>query len=426
MWMYILLALRNIRRNRSRTVLTLGAIGFSVSMTVLLGGFMTGLGSVMIDDTVKGRTGAIQVHRTGYFDVKDKQPLDYDMEQGGALEARIRAVEGVEHVSARIVFGGLISNGSSSTMFLGQAVDAAQEYAVLPWATQDVSGQGIVREHPHGAVLGLELADAMGVVESAPVAVANAAAPPRPFQPRKDRAIVVQAVAKNGQQNALDVDLVGTINNSNAFEGKRLAYLPLAYTQELLGMEGRVTEYALSVVERDQVPAVAERLRAALGPGFEVQTWKELRPNIAEMVRFQMIVLFVICFVFLAIAVIGVVNTMLMSVLERTREIGTMMAVGVRRGTITWLFLFEAAVLAIIGGLSGSLFAVAAVELVASRGGIASGMPGATSVRHLVPEFHAWLVGLAMAAAVVGTLLAAAYPAWRAARLRPVEALRAI
>jgi putative ABC transport system permease protein len=406
MWTLLSLAVRNILRNKSRTALTLGAIGFGVLMTLFLGGFAQGFINMLVDDTVKGRCGAMQVHRKGYFDVKDNQPLDYDFAQGGALEAKLRAVPGVTAVTPRLVFSGLVSNGSASTLFVATAMDPASMYDVLPGMTDDLKGAAINAKDAHGGVVGLELADSLEVSAGSTV--------------------ILQAARKGGQQNALDLDVIGTLNNGNAFEAKRVAYVPLAFAQELLGMEGRVTEYALAVNDREAIPAIAVQVQAALGSDYEVQTWRELRPNVADVARFVHVVLGVVCFVFLVIAVIGVVNTMLMSVLERTREIGTMLAVGVRRAQVTVLFLFEALTLAVVGGGLGAALGSAIVHVIAARGGVSANAPGTTVIKYIVPETPAALVTIALVASVAGALVAAVYPAWRASRLRPVEALRAL
>lgn len=116
---------------------------------------------------------------------------------------------------------------------------------------------------------------------------------------------------------------------------------------------------------------------------------------------------------------------MLMSVFERTREIGTRMAVGVRRGQITLLFLPEGAALATLGGGTGGLLGLAVIRWMEVRGGFLLAAPG-TSVQYaLVPVASPLLVLLALAGAVLGTIGAAVYPAWRASRLRPEEALAA-
>ena len=424
MFTQLLLAVRNITRNKSRTALTLGAIGFGVGMTFFLGGFAQGFRNLLIDDTILARTGALQVHRRGYFDVRESQPLDFDFAQGGEVERKIRAVPGVTGLTPRLVFSGLLNNGSSATTVVVNGIDAVSNRVVLPLAKDDLKGQD-VDGAPRGAVLGGDLARALGLLVPRPGA-------PMPKEGERGeevipegRLVVFQAAGKSGQQNALDATVVGSIDNGNAFESKRVAYVPLPLAQELLGMPGRITEYAVAVTGRDVVDRVAADLQTALGPEYEVQRWQELRPNVADVTGFVRTVLTAVCLVFLVIAIIGVVNTMLMSVLERTREIGTMMAGGVRRGQVLVMFVLEAAVLAVLGSVSGGLLGAVVIAVIAARGGVAANAPGTMIVKHIVPVVPVELAVLAPVAALLGALLAALYPAWRASRLRPVEALRA-
>lgn len=401
------LARRNILRNKARSALTLGAIFIGVAMTILLAGFGDGLTMLMRDDTIKSKIGALQVHRTGYSDARDNQPLDLDMEQGGALEAKIRSVAGVRAVAPRIVFSGLINNGRDATMVVGRGIDPSREYEALPWARGDVVGAAVSDAQGVGGVMGYDLANAMGL--------------------KLGGTATLQAATKTGQQNALDVDLVGTLDNANVFESKRFMHVPLGFAQKLLRMPGRVTEYAVSVDDVDAVDDVAQAMRGVLGPEYEVETWAQLQPNVADVLRFQAIVVGLIGVVFLVIVVFGVINTMAMSVLERTREIGTMMALGVRRSTISRLFVQEAAVLALVGSLLGLALGMGVEALIAAYGGIPIAPPGMTAERyHLIPATSTLKLGVVLLAAMLGAMGAAVVPAWRAAKLRPVDALRAV
>lgn len=405
MLILVRLALRNVLRNKSRSAFTIGAIGFGVLMTLLLGAFVIALGNAIVDDVVKGRLGALQVHRKGYDDVRENQPLNLDFPENSGIVQQVAAVPGVTGVSPRLVFSGLAANGSQSTMIVAVGIDPAKEYKVLPTANQHLEGKPIDLKVENGVVFGKDLADALAL--------------------KSGSSGTIQAASKTGQQNALDFDLQGTVNNGNAFESKRFVTVPLKWAQNLLGMEGRVTELAVSTQNRDDVEEIAEQIRAKLGAEYEVQTWRQLRPNIDDIVHFQRLVLGIICSIFLVIAVIGVINTMLMSVLERTREIGTMMAVGVRRAKITVLFLFEATALALFGCASGLLLALTIIALVAGKGGIPLTAPGSTAIYHIIPVTPAFLLMPTLLAAGLGTILAGVYPSWRAARLNPVEALRA-
>jgi putative ABC transport system permease protein len=424
MWTFVRVAVRNIRRNRSRTVLTLTAIGFGVLMTIFLLGFSFGFTNMITDDSIKSKVGALQVHRKGYFDVKDSSPLDYDMEQGGELERKIRSVRGVEEVAPRLVFQAIVNGPGASSMIFATGADPVREYRVLPWAQGDIAGSTVRADKANGAVIGLDMADALTFVNHEQKNI-NGKIVDSP-SPKSDATAVISAARKSGQQNAEDVEVIGLINSGNAFETKRVGFVPLAFAQDLLDMKGRVNEYLVSVPRREDIPRVRADLLATLGDGYEIQDWRDVRPNVADVITVQRVILSSICFVFLIIAVIGVVNTMLMSVMERTREIGTMMAVGVTRGQVSLLFLLEGMVLALIGGAVGALGGVGIDKAIAAIGGLPITVPGSSALRHVLPSPEPSLVVIAIGAAVLGALGASVYPAWRASRLRPVEALRAV
>src|SRR4051812_41608357 len=120
MLMLLRLAARNILRTPARSALTFGAIFLGGLLSILLSGFGNGFSMLMRNDVIYSKVGAIQVHRRGYADVRDSQPLDLDMEEGGALVARIEGVPGVRAVTPRLVFSGLINNGADATTFIAR------------------------------------------------------------------------------------------------------------------------------------------------------------------------------------------------------------------------------------------------------------------------------------------------------------------
>ena len=422
MWTFLRLAIRNVRRNKSRTALTLSAIGFGVLMTLFLGGFSQGFTNLFTDDSMLARCGAFQIHRAGFYSPK-ANPLDFDMEVGGELEKRIRSVAGVTEVAPRLSFQGMLNGPRGSSMIFLDGVDPAQEYKVLPWAPRDVIGSPIAGSSPSGAILGADLADALGLAEH--TFTHGKFSNEETVVAKKDAPAAISAVRKGGQQNAMDIDVVGFVRGGTPFDAKRTGFIPLPLAQELLDLKGRANVFMVAVETRDDVPLVKERMKAALGPDYDVRDWRELRPFIGDLIDVQSRVLVFVCFVFLIIAVFGVVNTMLMSVYERTREIGTMMAVGVRRGQITLLFLLEGAALATLGGAGGTAGGLALVNGITRLGGVVITPPGSAAVRRLMPSAPMQLILITLFAATVGSIAAAAYPSWRASRLRPVEALRA-
>jgi putative ABC transport system permease protein len=187
-------------------------------------------------------------------------------------------------------------------------------------------------------------------------------------------------------------------------------------------MEGRVTEYGVALDDYRFAEAVKPQLEAKLGPDYEVHTWAELFPFIKSMIGTQDFIFSIISGVFLAVVLLGIVNAMLMTVLERTREIGTMLAVGMRRRQVVRLFVLEGVVIGVFGALLGLAVGVALVMFFHAKG-IPLPAPGATVDSVVRPYVTLQFVLGALLGTPFGAALATLWPAWRASRLRPVEAL---
>ncbi len=401
------LAARNVARNRRRSLVTLSAVLLGVAAVLVLRGIIQGFMGLMVDDVVKGRTGALQVHPAGYLDNIDALPLEPSFPYDEALLARVRAVPGVTAVTGRIQFSGLVSNGVAQTMFVGRGLDLDTERKAVPRAGFDVQAGGrplAPGDHAQG-LLGAELAQSFGVGPQSRVTLAS--------------------TSPKGRSNSLDVSVEGLSVSGMPFENKRVVTVPLKLAQELLGMEGRVTELAVAVDDLDQLERIARELRAALGAGYEVHTWQELQPFVRDIINRQRFVLGIISAILFVIILTGIINAMLMSVFERVREIGTMLAVGMRRWQVLVLFLLEATVLGLLGGVGGALLGSLIVRLIAIQG-IPMSLVTRTGNSVLRPELSFPVVLMAVGVAVAGAVLAAAWPAWRASRMRPVEALRSV
>ncbi|MFL5322460.1 MAG: ABC transporter permease, partial [Myxococcaceae bacterium] len=230
----------------------------------------------------------------------------------------------------------------------------------------------------------------------------------------------------------LAADRDGSLNGANVTVGglllsvtpgdRKYGFVPLLTAQNVLHMENRVTEYAVGVEKDADLDRIKGELQAALGPDYDVKTWSEVLPFIKDLTSTQDKVFTIITNIFLFVVLLGIVNAMLMSVLERVREIGTMLAVGMRRRQITMLFLLEGAVLGAVGGALGVLLG-AVIVTVMNHKGIPLPAPGATTPSIVKPFVPVAFLVRSLLFATVGAGLAALWPAWRASRLRPVEAL---
>jgi putative ABC transport system permease protein len=399
------LAVRNVGRNRRRSLITGVAIVIAVVMVMLLRGFVDGAGALMVADVVEGRSGALQVHKKGYVDSIESVPTRLNMPYTPELIAAMKAVPNVKGVTGRIVFNGLVSNGRTQTMFVGRALDLAREEEACPRSRSIVKsgGQPLAAGDAADVLLGFELGESFGTTLGSTVSV--------------------QSSSPSGRSNAIDLKVKGFAVSSLPFENKRVLAVPLATAQSLIGLDGRVTEYALSVHDLTQLEQTKQALQAALGPEYEVHAWHELNTFVRDVINRQNMVFSAISAVLFVIALTVIANTMLMSVFERVREIGTLLAVGVRRFQVLQLFVLEAGVIGLIGGILGASLGRFAL-LVISTIGIPIELPGTSGSAMLEPAVTPAFVLGAVVVAVLGALAASAFPARRASRLNPVDALR--
>lgn len=396
------LALRNVGRNRRRTLLSLSAIVFGIVATLLLQGMLNGLVGMITRMLVEGRVGAVLVQRAG-FDAAEENPLRLDLPQSAELETKLLGVPGVVAVTGRIRFDGSIGTGTQAAISQLVAIDPARELDVCPlrWQTSGIRGLGA--GDTRGIVLGRALADGLDV--------------------RPGATLMVQGATRAGPANVLDADFVEILGATDPIVSKRIAIVPLAWAQELLGMKGRVTEYALRVQDLSDAPAVAARVKQALGPGYDVTPWGDVLAQIRDLIGMLRAVLGVVIAVLMLVVLTGIANTMLMSVYERVREVGTLLALGVRRRTIVQLFLAESALIGLFGGALGAAVGGGLVWRLHATG-VEIRPPGAEFAQLITPHVPPSFVALSVALAVVGAVIAALYPAWRASRLVPVDALR--
>ena len=402
--LFVRLALRSLLRNRRRSALTLAAVLVGTAVVVFAHGFGEGLVRMLVDGAIEKRIGALQVHAKGYLEASEAAPLTLD--QDAALVDVVAAVPGVVAATPRVRFAGVLSAGRRSSMVLAEGVDPVRERAVCPERAGEVpssTGAFVDESAPDGIVISKELASALEV--------------------EVGDALVLQASGKGGQLNALDVVVRGVTAGAGLLESKRVITVPLSLARELTTMEGRATEIAVSVKDVERLDPIIIALRAALPETSSVSTWAEVSPFLKDATLRLRVILGGISLVLFTIVVFGVVNTMLMSVYERVREIGTMMAVGTRRRQVLALFLWEAIVIGLVGAVAGALIGLALTAL-AGNAGISFGAPGTDVVQIVRPVPRLDVAALALVGSAVGAVLAALYPALRASSLHPAVALR--
>jgi ABC-type lipoprotein release transport system permease subunit len=412
------LAWRNLWRNRRRTFITMAAIAFGYAMLLFVACLMAGLRWQMIQNGTCLVMSQIQVHAPGYYPNRSLQKT-LGGRQGtdvSALLATISADRRVSAVAPRVYGYGLLSaaDRSAGVALMGVAPDMEPKITTLN--TQITQGKYLTAQVPKGVVIGDKLASTIGIKLGAE--------------------IVLLTQAADGSMGNDVYTVVGILHTGLDSVDRGLVLMSLSSLQDLLHLApARIHEVGIKLNHITAATAVAAALEVSLGKTLPVRVmaWPELAPELANYVQFNHGVTVVLFFIFFLVAVIGVMNTMLMAVFERTREFGMLMAVGMTPMQVVGLILTEAAGLAVASLVVGAALGVPllwylqehGLDLGGATGGVVS--VAGVVVGHLWygrQDFHAY--SQAAAGLAVTALVSALYPAWRASHLRPTEAMRKV
>ena len=408
-----LLAAKNLGRRPRRTVLGMAAVALGVTCVLLLLGMVNAIQVANRALFVEGGLGALQVHRAGWVASADASPLRLDFEDSPALRERVLAVPGVKALAPRIAFGAAVAAtpDSEAAWFSATAVDPQAEGQVSPLRVQWAEGWPASKDERR-LVLDRVFAQALKLAPPG----AGAAVPPEASWP---------ALLVTDRDDALNGEpvLLGGLMGSGLPGDRRQGWVPLGVAQRVLRMEGRVTEYGVALEDLRDLRRARAALAAALGPDFEVHAWDERMPMLRDVERGQDVFGAVLGGVVLVVALLSVANLLLMNVLDRRVEVGTVLALGMRRRRVVGLFVLEGLWLAGVGAAAGAALGLGVLRALSAHG-VALAAPGAEVAQRMFPAVHAWQLALVCGLTLAGAALAARWAAARVARLDPSDALR--
>jgi len=400
------LALRNVRRNRRRSLLTAGIVVFGFAAFALAGGFISQTFEGLKDGTIRGGVGHLQVARRETFSGAEERTLEHGISDVERVEGVIRKDPAVAAVLPRIDFVGLVSNGNRSVPYLGVGFDPVDEAKNMETRTLLASGRWFAGPDEISVVLGTGLAGAVGA--------------------KAGDTVTVFGTTPDGVLNAIDATVAGLAELPVKELNDRYLATTIPAAAKLLDVGGTVSKLVVMLKRGERAEDAAPRLRNALaasGTPLDVRTWREL-----ALFYNQVRMLYAGIFGFMGAVLVIVVllacaNTMTMAAAERTREIGTLRAIGTSPGKVRAMFVAEGLMLALAGSLAG-----AGLALLVRAGLNASHImlpppPGASHGTPIHVAFYP-LTYVAGLAAMLATLAAASYfPARRASRVPIVEAL---
>jgi putative ABC transport system permease protein len=400
------IAYKNLWRNLRRTILAEISIVFGVLVIIGSGNFINGMQRDWAKFEINSSTGAFQVEHKDYQEMGKSEPMKVTLENSAALAEKISKIPGVRAAYGKLNFSGMVSSGVKSTFFDGRAVDVARQRQTLS-QQQDliVAGKGL-DEKAGGVILGADLADMLGIKIGDPVT------------------IVVQTL--HGSLNLTYATLVGT-KNGRHFPSTIYLEMPLDDAQKLLRVQDRMSQVVVGAEDFDSIPGLMQRVESALRNErvpFTLRSYEVLIPIYPQAIpSFKFISLSVGIVLFILVGG-GIGNVMAMAVLERKKEIGTLLALGMEKYQVRRLFLIEGFIIGVIGALSGLLLASLLTQIIGSHGGIHLPPPAGTSqILVIFPQMDAATSVLGVVMPILVSVLAAWWSASASANLNPIEAL---
>jgi len=402
------LAWRNVWRNRRRTGLCVAATVFAVFLVVLSVAMAAGTHEKMIEDGVGLQSGHVTVTGRGYL---EDRTLERFVPLGDDLVERLEAEPGVLGWAPRLTSFALLSLGTASRGAAVLGVDPEREGTVTTLPGRVRQGRFLAPGGGREIVLGERLAESLGA--------------------GLGDEVLVYGVAYSLETAYELFTVVGLAKLPDAELERSLSLIPLAAAQEFFVYDGRVSEVAVRLASADDAERVRAGLAAAL-PALEVHTWNELLPDLEQFVLLDDAGMYLTLVILVVVVAFGILNTILMAILERTRELGMMMALGLRPAAVFRLVYWESVFIAGIGLVVGLVLALPAVVYLAAHPIPLTGeqMSAMTEMIGFEPVVSFKLkplnpIGSAVTILAVGAL-AALYPAWKASRGRPVDALRSL
>ncbi len=405
----IRLAWRNLWRHSRRTWLTASAIAFSAMLLVFMITIQLGAYDMMIDTTLRVFHGHVQVQRAGYL---DKPQLRATVPRAAALAERLRDRTGLTAVAVRAQGFALAASRDRTYGVPVLGVQPAFEPRVSTVPHLIKSGRYLAADDAQEVVLGARLA--------------------RNLKVQVHDELTLLGSGKDGSVAATVLPVVGIFDSGNPELDRNLIQMPLATFQDVFSMGDEAHVIVVSGRGVDTVPQTKAAVAAAIGaqPDLVVLDWEEIIPGVKQLIQTDMVQNWITYLALIFIVTLSIMNTFLMSVLERTREFGIMLALGATPLRLGSIVMLESALLTLLGlaigiALGGALAVYFYVEGFTFPGMkelyAQFGLPGV-----ITPQLSLTAFTLGPGVILVFTLLAALYPALRIRRLAPVEAMHAI
>lgn len=398
------MAFRDLGRNRRRSFFSALAVGGGLALLILMASVIEGEMGGALENTIRLQSGHIQIRAATYDENKSSLKWEDLVANPDEIAAKIAAFEQVEAATPRLYASGFLSSGTQSAGAKITGIDPLSS-ANDPYREGIISGEYLSPDDRDSVLIGRPMAEKLNLEVGDPVRLS------------------INTADGNVQEQTFTVKGIYT-TNTYGFDNSTV-FLPLSKAQAMTLTENHASTIFVLLEDTEMTDIVAPAL--SVSSDLEIKTWRDLNVLFVEWETMAQSYIGFLYLIILAISVSVIINTLIMSVYERTREIGVLSAIGMRGGRILMLFLAESSLLAVGGVLMGLVIGVLAT-MYFNVNGFYVGDMGLNGIA-ITDTVYAKLtmdnlVNLTIMT-FVATILAGLYPAIMASRMQPVEALRA-
>lgn len=399
-------AWRNIWRSRTRSLVVIGSVVIGIWALAFILGFFRGQVNNYISNIIENETSHIQIHDSLF---KNDFEVNLFMDDAAKMASHLEQSDGIEAVSSRIILNGMINSSTTAQGIMAKGIDPASEQNVTRLMDKIVEGEPLDQGRKNQLLISRRMAEKLKVKLRSKVVLT--------FQ-NTDKDITTAAFRITG--------IYHTVSRVN---DELYVYASIKDLSRLTGVpSGAAHEIAMLVKDFDQTDTIAEQVQAETS--WKVETYKQISPDLElfnSQIKVNMIIMTII---FMLALIFGIINTMLMAVLERIKELGMLMAVGMNKIRVFVMVMLETIFIALIGAPLGLLLGYGTIAYLNRVGIDLSRWSSALEefgMSDLVrPELNEETLMTIVVAVVITAIVASIYPAFKAIRLKPVEALRKI
>jgi ABC-type lipoprotein release transport system permease subunit len=403
--MYLLLAWRNIWRNPRRTTVILLAVIIGVWSLIFENALMRGIAVGMIENGIATLTGHVQIHQRGY---RNDPVIENSITDPGTVIAALeKNLPPGAKWSARVRLNGIASNARHSSGITIVGIDPAAEAGVSFIADAVTRGRQLKSDDPHAIVVGRALLDK--------------------FETKIGHKLVLMSQDTNQESASRAFRIVGIFRAEMQSTEKKFVFITRKAGQQMLKLHDGLSEISVILPEQ-KITSVTTRLKEALSAEtYEILTWRQRLPFLTAYLKILDAFVYIWCLVVFIAMGFGIVNTTLMAVFERIREFGLLKSLGMKPWWVMRQILTESFLLLIVGSIIGNILAFLSVYALSERGidlsAFAAGAEFFGMTRVIYPVLTATDLCIANLIVVVLGLLVSIYPAVKASRFSPVEAM---